>query len=69
MELHLSSSASGREHEGQDSELDSALTMVWHLGTLRSPIVQHSMQQFSMSGSSHGMILLLKGFNQVNLKN
>lgn len=69
MELYLSSSALGREHKGQDYELDSALTMVWHLGTLKSPIVQRSMQPFSMSGSSHDMILLLKELNQVNLKN
>lgn len=60
MKFHLSSSALGRRYEGQDCELDSALTMVWHLGTLRSPTVQHSRQPFSMSGSSHDMILPLK---------
>lgn len=65
MKLHPSSSALGRKYQGQDYELDSALTMVWHLGTLRSPIVQHSVQPFSMSGSSHDMILPLKELSKL----
>lgn len=57
MKFLLSSSALGRKHEGQDYELCSALTVSWHLGTLRCPIVQYAAIQ---SVSLHDVILPLK---------
>lgn len=57
MKFFLSSSALGRKHEGQDYELCSALTVSWHLGTLRCPIVQYAAIQ---SVSLHDVTLPLK---------